>query len=108
MGEVAVIRRALQAKAGTSPEVLDAVVWPETVEGVPGRTLRLFLANPASAAQVAAEQPEGCITVLERREVSGGVMVVGRAPAEGPLRVALLAAAPPKPGPRAAANRATR
>lgn len=105
MGEARVELRRMQGaaqehtgEAGGLPRRLDAVAWPEGREGAEGRgacrALRLFLANPAQPGQVAEVQPEGCIEVLERREVSGGVMVVGRAAPEGPLRIALCA--PPK------------
>jgi len=80
------------------PRLLDAVVWPESRDGRPVRAVRLFLATPATAAQVAAAQPSGCIEVMERREVAGGVMVIGRAAPEGPLRIALIAStAVPRP-----------
>ncbi|RWR53099.1 glycosyltransferase family 2 protein [Sinirhodobacter ferrireducens] len=102
MSEAGVIRRQLGIMALGGLTVLDAVVWPDQRDGAPVRTLHLFLATPSHAGQVPPEQPEGCVEVLERREISGGVMVVARAPAEGPLRIALSPEAP-RPGPEAAA-----
>ena len=69
--------------------LLDAVVWPELRNGRPGRTLRIFFANPAFAGQIAALAPEGGFEVIDRREVAGGVMVHGRAAPEGPLLMGL-------------------
>ncbi|MBZ4022362.1 glycosyl transferase family 2 [Rhodobacter sp. TJ_12] len=102
--------RQMCGAADLAPRILDAVAWPEAHDGRPVRMVRLFLANPARAVQVAAQQPEGCLEVLERREVSGGLMVVGRAAPEGPLQIALIAEAgpvpPPLPGPEATSESA--
>lgn len=98
MSETRVIGRRMAGDGAANPAVLDALAFTAAHEGAPCRTVRLFLANPTAAAQVLPDQPEGCVTVLERREISGGVMVVARAAAEGPLRIAL-GAAPSAPAP---------
>ncbi|MBD3788060.1 MAG: hypothetical protein IE922_14020, partial [Sphingomonadales bacterium] len=105
MSEAVVIRRRLQAEAQApegGPRLLDAVSFAEvTPEGTRRIGLRLFFAARCSAAAVLAEQPEGCVSVSERREVANGLFVIAHAPegSAAPLQIAVcdLPAAPEMP-----------
>ncbi|WP_245845076.1 glycosyltransferase family 2 protein [Pseudothioclava arenosa] len=91
-----VLRRHLICAADPAggPMLLDAVALPEA--GADGGRLqfRAFFGNPCKPEQIALDGlPEGS-DILERRDISGCTMVVGRAPA--PLHLALHAT-PPEP-----------
>lgn len=73
-----------------APQLLDAVGFAEIVPDPAGaevtrrRGLRLFFAAPATALAVPEDQPEGAVTILERREVAGGLLVAAHQPISAP------------------------
>lgn len=93
MSEAVVIRRRLGADSeapAAGPRLLDAVRFPEIApDGTRRQGLRLFFAARTSPAAVPADQPETCVTITERREVSNGLFVIAHQPAPGPVRIAL-------------------
>ena len=74
----------MQSTLGVAPGLLDALAWPEAE----GYAFRLFFAAPAPPDRFTDVPRPGCAEVRELREVSGGMLVAGRAPAL-PLRLAL-------------------
>jgi hypothetical protein len=80
-----VLRRSLGActDAASGLTLLDAVSWSED-----GKThLRAFFASGTIPSEIADDPTEGCVTVTERRDVSGSVMVA--ATGSAPFRLAL-------------------
>lgn len=78
-----VLRRSLNAAQYAGVRVLDAAAWPEGA----GLEVRVFCAAGTPVDAVADAAPGG-MTVTERREVSGGLWLAGRAPAgTGPVAV---------------------
>ena len=88
MVELVVIRRQMQAEAGT-PALLDAVTWTEAGPNGQQHELRAFFATPSAPETILDPQPEGGMSVLERRAVSGGVMVVAQMPTAAPCPLML-------------------
>lgn len=80
-----VIRCTLATTPG-QPQLLDAVAWPDG--GM--QAFRAFFASPVPCEAFSDTLTAGCAEVTELREVSGGMMVVGRA-APGPFRLAMAA-----------------
>ncbi len=74
----------MQSTLGVTPEVLDALAWPEGE----GYAFRIFFAAPAPGDRFTDAPRAGCAEVRELREVSGGMLVVGVSDAL-PLRLAL-------------------
>jgi hypothetical protein len=74
-----VFRRQMLSATGEhdAPRLLDAVAWSQTRDGETHEEIRAFFANPSAAAQI-APQADG-VEVLERRDVSGCVLVYARA-----------------------------
>jgi len=59
------------------PHLLDAVSWTEARDGTEHEEIRAFFANPAAAEQIAPEAAS--VEIVERRDVSGCVLVYARA-----------------------------
>ncbi|MBW6507465.1 MAG: glycosyltransferase family 2 protein [Rhodobacteraceae bacterium] len=74
----------VQSSLGVQPDVLDALAWPEGE----GYAFRVFFAAPAPRARFSDTPHPGCAEISELREVSGGMMVLGRSDTL-PLRLAL-------------------
>ena len=62
------LSRRLAAQSPGGLGCLDAVAWPAG----PGRALRAFFATGTGMAEVSGDPAPGCVTVTERRAVSGG------------------------------------
>jgi len=73
------------------PHLLDAVSWTEARDGTEHEEIRAFFANPAAAEQIAPEAAG--VEIVERRDVSGCVLVYARA-ARGEVSLDLFEQAP--------------
>lgn len=65
--------------------ILDAVAWDD---GTGGRALRAAFARGTGPERFAPAPRPGHATLTEARGVSGGTLILGRAEAEGPIRIA--------------------